>query len=536
MDTYLFIVILSIAAYVLVGMFAGRKVASTADYYVSGRNAPTVLIAGTLFASMVSTNSFMGDCGWAYSGNFANELYLSGICAMGFVFGVVLFGRFLRRSEALTMPEYFKRRFNDSRMQRLGGIVVVISLICYLLAVTTGVGTLLNAMLGWPSWVCYIVAYACFMSFTLYAGSKGVIITDTMMFLIFLFGSLIAGPYMWSHTDGLTGLFRILVEKANELPQGFLDYHGNFAGAMATNAFGAVLYGIIYGVIWFIVVGISPWQAGRFLMAKSEHVALRASTIACACEVIFCTYLFFESLTVNALEAAPLAASETVMIYACYHYVPKIIGAVVLAGIMAAGLSSASTFLSVSGFSLVNDVLQLKFKDDKDQLRKTRIIMILIGLTALGLSFFGLGGVRIVTWFASTIVAASWVVTCFGGVWSKKLTAQGARWSMVTGFVTFFVCKALQATGAVTIFTNFLDPFLMAVYLSIAAAVLGSREQKPSPEETEFLEKLHVLPESLKKMSEYRRDYVYCYILIGLGIVWTCVLLFIWALPYNGII
>jgi sodium/pantothenate symporter len=46
------------------------------------------------------------------------------------------------------------------------------------------------------------------------------------------------------------------------------------------------------------VVGISPWQAGRNMMAKSEHVAMRSSTIACLCTTIFLTYLYLMSISV----------------------------------------------------------------------------------------------------------------------------------------------------------------------------------------------------------------------------------------------
>lgn len=47
-------VIISVLIYLVVGLLAGRRVKDTSDYYVCGRNAPTLLITGTLFASMLS--------------------------------------------------------------------------------------------------------------------------------------------------------------------------------------------------------------------------------------------------------------------------------------------------------------------------------------------------------------------------------------------------------------------------------------------------------------------------------------------------
>ncbi len=49
----------SFALYLVVGVVVGRRVKNRSDYYVAGRNAPTLLVAGTLVASFLSTVSFM---------------------------------------------------------------------------------------------------------------------------------------------------------------------------------------------------------------------------------------------------------------------------------------------------------------------------------------------------------------------------------------------------------------------------------------------------------------------------------------------
>ena len=76
MNIFFIGVVVSILVYIVVGIWAGRSVKDVNDYYVSGRNAPTILIAGTLFASMLSVNGFMGDQGWCYSGNITTLVLL----------------------------------------------------------------------------------------------------------------------------------------------------------------------------------------------------------------------------------------------------------------------------------------------------------------------------------------------------------------------------------------------------------------------------------------------------------------------------
>ncbi|MDR1296304.1 MAG: sodium:solute symporter family protein [Deltaproteobacteria bacterium] len=529
MSMQFFFVILSILVYIVVGLWAGRKVKDTADYYVSGRNAPTLLIAGTLFASMLSTNGFMGDTAWTYGGALVNAVTLNALCGAGYVVGVLFFGRYLRRAKRLTMPEYFGKRFNSPAVQKVAGVITVLSITSYLLAVTTGTGILLSELIGSSRAVGFIIAWVCFTSFTFYSGSSGVIITDTMMFLLFLGATIIAGPYMFSEAGGLSNLMENILNNPNA-PADMFAYHGTTYGS--GDKYGAVMYGLIYGVIWLIVVGISPWQAGRNMMAKSEHVAMRSSTVACVCTTIFLTYLYLMSIAVIQLDPA-LDPPERVIIWASYNMMPKVIGCLVLAGIMAAGLSSASTFLSVVGFTITQDIVGVKFKDDHAKLVWTRIIMLIVGVVALILCFADLGSIRIISWFASTIIASSWFVVAFGSVWSKKLTARGALWSMVAGFLGFIITKWLHASGIWKVFSNFTDPFFIGLYLSIIFAFLGSMGHKPSKQEADILAEMHVIPAEVTVMTEYKRTFAYANVLIVLGLAIIVGLIVFWALPYN---
>ncbi|MDR2487225.1 MAG: sodium:solute symporter family protein [Clostridiales Family XIII bacterium] len=531
MNIPLLLIFISIATYVVVGLVVGRNVKSTEDYYVSGRRMPTFLIVGSLVASMLSTTAFMGETGWSYSGNFVNEIVINAGMATGIGFGVVMFGRFLRRAETLTMPEYFGKRFDSVRMQRLAGIITVLSITCYLLAVTTGVGVLLSELTGLNIYLCYLLSFGCFVSFTFYSGSNGVIIADTIMFCVFLLGTFLSAPYLIEHGGGFGDLIQKLMENPHA-PEGLLAFHGNIAGTGASDAFGAVTYTIIYTLVWFIVTGISPWQAGRHMMAKSEHVAIRAGVIGAA--IVSALSILLHISAISLINVDPGLVPERAMVWGFSNLVPVVIGSIALAGIMAAGLSSAATFLSIVGFSITNDVYSFKFRNDRHKLVTTRIVMLVVGAVAFALACSNVGGIRIVTWLASTLIAASWCVVAFAGVWSKKLTARGAFWSMLAGFLGFLVTKVLFELGIVTVFHNFLDPFFVGIYLSVLFAILGSMGQKKSETEELFYEKMHITPQSELVPSEVKRTKLYCWVAVVGGVVITAFLIIYWVAPYNG--
>ena len=491
MNIFFIGVVVSILVYIVVGIWAGRSVKDVNDYYVSGRNAPTILIAGTLFASMLSVNGFMGDQGWCYSGNITTLVLLNSMCAMGYIAGPLMFGRYLRRSECTTMPEYFGARYCDLKNRRVAGIITAVSLTAYLLSCITGVGILMQELTGLSYELCLFLAWFCFTAFTFYSGSKGVILTDTMMFMVFLIATIIAGPYVFKAQGGIGHLLENLMNNPN-IPENLLDY----------------------------------------------HVTFRAGAIAAACTVIFLMYLNLQSVTVLNLNPG-MEDPQRVLIWAAFHVMPKLVGTLMLAGIMAAGLSSASTFLSVIGFSITSDIVFVEFKSEKQQLFVSRVIMLILGAISLLLAYTGIGSVRIVTYFASTIIAASWGVSAIGSVVSKKLSATGARWSMIAGFVGFIVTKCLVGFHVglfATVFINFLDPFFIGIYLSLFFAILGSKLHPVTEEEKAYREKLLILPESEKVIKDYKIDKVFGYLLIAAGIAVTLFLLFGWALPYNGII
>ena len=89
MNLYFLGILAALVVFFAVGIAAGRMVKDTNDYYVSGRNAPTLLIVGSLIASFLSTGAFLGDTGEVYSGFFIGIVTVGVIQATGYIYGYV---------------------------------------------------------------------------------------------------------------------------------------------------------------------------------------------------------------------------------------------------------------------------------------------------------------------------------------------------------------------------------------------------------------------------------------------------------------
>ena len=274
MNTYLISTIVAVVAFTVIGILAGRKVKDTNDYYVAGRKAPVILIVGSLIASFLSTGAFLGDTGEVYSGFFMGIVIVGILQALGYTYGATLFGKYIRRSEANTVPEYFGIRFNSNRLRKLAAITLMFGVTAYLLSAIQGASTLMTSITGLDYKWCVLIAWLSFTLFTVYSGSKGVLLTDTIMFIIFLLASLIGIPYI-IHAAG--GWFNTISDLANSTTNPGIISWANNLNYLYPTGIQNLVWAIVYGIVWAIVVMVSPWQTSRYLMAKDEHTVVRSS-------------------------------------------------------------------------------------------------------------------------------------------------------------------------------------------------------------------------------------------------------------------
>jgi len=92
MDLFTVTIGVSILIYIVIGSYAGRSIKKLDDYFVAGRQAPTLLILGTLVASVMSTSIFMGEAAFTYDGQFGAYLLFPGIAVTGYMLGALFFG------------------------------------------------------------------------------------------------------------------------------------------------------------------------------------------------------------------------------------------------------------------------------------------------------------------------------------------------------------------------------------------------------------------------------------------------------------
>lgn len=531
MNAYAIGILISLATYILVGTYIGRRIKNLDDYVVAGRNAPTLLIVGTLVASTVSTGSFIGDTGFVYEGYTTSQIFgFVPIAILGFTFGGIFFGRYLRRSRSYTLAEFFGSRFNSKRVRTVAALTVTTGLGAYLLAVNQGIAVVVEAVADVPYTTALISAWLGYTAFTIYGGSRGVIITDTMMFLLFTIIAFFGLSYI---VEGPGGWFATMEGLAAFEPQPDIISAAGRSGADSgwATSFDLWVWAIILGISWSIAYSISPWQSSRYLMARDEHVSIRSACIA-ACVMALTWPIVYYSGAAVALTNPDIIAPENPIVWAAMNMMPVAIGAILLAGVVAAGLSSASTFLSLVGFAICNDLIGYKSDDQARMVRMSRVAMLGVGVAVLVVALNIPPAVFWITQFAGPMFAACWGPIAFMSVWSKRVTEPAAFWGMLAGLLGVLVFKALDISGLVD-FPAVADPILLATLSSLLTIVIVSSRTQVTEAEADYRDRLHQAPAELADPVAARRTMIWPKVMMGFGVLMSVLMLIFYVRPYQ---
>jgi Na+/proline symporter len=226
--------------------------------------------------------------------------------------------------------------------------------------------------------------------------------------------------------------------------------------------------------------------------------------------------------------------SELAIIYAAMNLLPELMGALLLAGIMAAGLSSASTFLSLVGFSVSNDLFRHDAVDENRMLKLSRLAMLGVGVVTLVIAFYSPVDIFWLTYFVGTLFASSWGAVGLMSVWSKRITADAAFWGIISGFVFNAGPKALAYAGWIEL-PIWLDPILLGGLVSLAVVLVLSWFGRVSRAEQVYRLRLHRIPEPEVSRSKSRVTRYAPLILAVYSITMCLILLTIYVYPYQEV-
>ena len=437
-----------------IGVVAARRTASASDYVIGGRSLSAPTAALSAGASDMSGWLLLGLPGAVFASGLAEGWILVGL-VLGAWASWRLVAAPLRRATAqldgaVTLPQFFARRVGAKTP---AVAVVATLLVLFFYAIYTAAGfvagaKLFAATLGMEYGVALWLGVALVVAYTMLGGFLAVSWTDLFQALLML-GAL--ATVAW-----------LALAAANAADADALRAPG--LGALAT--VGALAWGLGY-------FG-QPHFLARFMAIRGVDAVAPARRINLAWMIV----AGVAALGVGAggygvYGANGLADAETVFIALARDLLPAWLAGVVIAGVLAAVMSTVDSQLLVASTALVEDVLRPLRPElaDRQRLLASRTTVAAIAVAAGWLGMNPASGVLDLVAYAWAGLGASFGPAVLACLFWRRTTEAGLVAGMVTGAATAVLWHELD--GGLFALYEMVPAFLAA---SVAIAV-ASRER-----------------------------------------------------------
>lgn len=464
------IILVYIVGTLVAGLMVRRLVKNVDDYLLAGRKVDIYLGIASLAATEFGIVTCMANAELGYKYGFAGTTPGVALFLAMFVIGKTGFCiKPLRDRGVTTIPEFFEEKFGK-KVRWASGVVIVLGGLLNMGVFLRMGGDFLTTIFGLPpgyleammTIILIIVAI-----YTILGGMLSVMVTDYMQFVVMSAGLLIttmlvAWTFEWS-----------------SLTRHLTDSYGR----AAFNPFEGNAYGLdrIILDILLAVASILTWQTtiSRVLAAKDTRTGQRiyqATAPFFLVRFIVPAFLgigalYYFSTTGNAPDREILALPSFLAIV-----LPSGILGLLIAGMLAADMSTNSSYMLAWSSVIYNDIMEPIHKrkwSEKKGIRTNRILIALIGIFLLvyGLWYPLQSDLWVYLQVTATIYLSSMSTILIAACYWDQANNWGAIGAIFFGClipVTFLIMQQLPATQSLA---NEVGPYKSAVATYIITAL-----------------------------------------------------------------
>jgi SSS family solute:Na+ symporter len=420
----LIIIALYFAAMVIIGILSRRKAKTANDFFVAGRKGSSLFITGSLLATIIGGSATVGMAGLGFRLGLTGAWWLL-VGSIGLVVLGIFFADKVRRFGLYTLPELVEKQY-DRRIALAASILIVIAWLGVIAGQIVASGKILGILgMGNPA-IWMAIFSAIFITYTLLGGQYAVIRTDAFQIGIIFVGIFGGVALLLSRLGGIEGLTANLPAEKFSFPlsSGF--------GIKELVSF-LLLVGLTY------VVG--PDMYSRLFCARDVKTARKSVFWTALLIIPFALAITVIGMGASALfpQILPEQAFPTVI----NEVFPPFLGAIVLAALLGAVMSSADTCLMTASTVLTVDIVgKLKSLSQRQILVLSRWAIVALGLCSLLLAL-ALNGVISALLFAYTIYTGGLILPVIAGFYKKhlKVTPLGALVAIIGGGTAALLSK-----------------------------------------------------------------------------------------------
>lgn len=437
-------------AMLAIGGYSAMKIKGPASYFVADRSGGSLLISGSLLATILGGSSTIGLAGLGYQKGLVGAWWLL-VGSAGLLLLAFWLSRKIREYAVYTLPEILEKQYGGKTTRVSASVVIAAAWLGIIAGQIIAAGKILSTL--WPGHLEGFMALAAgvFVVYTILGGQYSILRTDSVQSVIIFCGILLALFLGMSAAGGWESL-------TSNVPAAFLDFP-------TSQAFGTrdlLMFLLFVGAAYLV----GPDMYSRILCARTPAVA-RRSLIATAAVLIPAAF----ALTLTGMAARVLLPGippESAFPALVMKVVPAGLNGLILAALLAAVMSSADTCLLTTGTIVTADILQPlcgRRLEERTLLRLSRISVAVLGVLSLLLAL-KMKGVIATLLLGYTVYSGGLIVPVILGFYSRRLKLN-----------PFGVMTALIGGGGASLFLklgNHSDLLLLTFPLSAFLLFAGS--------------------------------------------------------------
>ncbi len=504
MNTTNFFIVTAIVIYLLLMLVIGfrfsKKTSNSEDFYLGGRKMGPLVTAMSAEASDMSSWLLMGLPGLAYLTGVADAAWTAIGLGIGTWLNWYFVSRRLRRYSqnigAITVPEFFSKRYHDrsNTLNALAALVIIIFFIPYTASGFAACGKLFNSLFGVDYTAAMVVAALVIVGYTIMGGFGAVSTTDLIQSIVMTVALITVLTY------GITtaGGWDAVMDNATSL-SGYLSMtatHDAATGSAVPYTALSIASCLAWGFGYFGM----PHILLRFMAIEDENKLVLSRRIASVWVFIAMAVAIIIGIVglgmtrAGALDFLDGSSSETIIVKIAglisrHGVLTAILAGIILAGILAATMSTADSQMLAAASSVsqnvVQDFLHVKLSE-KQSLFVARITIAVIAVLGIVLARDPNSSVFGIVSFAWAGFGGAFGAVMLCALFWKRSNKWGALAGMISGGACVFLWKYLvRPIGGVWNIYELLPAFFVSLLFIIVVSLLTEAPDEAQMKEFE---------------------------------------------------
>lgn len=501
---------------IFIGIFFAKRSHKNSDsYFLGGRSLGPWVAAMSSEASDMSGWLLMGLPGVAYWCGIADAAWTAIGLAVGTYINWLIVSRRLRSysvisGDSITVPDFLSNRFHEKKkiILTVAALFILIFFTVYAASCFVTCGKLFSGLFGY-SYHSMMIAGAIFvLIYTALGGFLAESASDFMQSMVMI--SALVGVVVFGTVK--SGGFAAVIENAKSIP-GYIslvntatpitDASGLQQSAGNTPMFGsAAPYGfltILSTISWGLGYFGMPQVLLRFMAIRKGSELKNSRRIATVWVIISLFAAVFIGVLGRYLlptdaALATKSGAENVFAHISQLLFHPVIAGVVMAGILAATISSSDSYLLIAASAISKNLFQGVIKkdaNDKQVMHVSRSVLVAVALVGIAIAWNENSIIFDVVSFAWSGFGATFGPVILFSLFWERINRPGAIAGMISGGVMVFVWKLLlKPLGGVFGIYELLPAFIISCIFIIAVSLLT---KEPSDE----------LKQEFRKAREY---------------------------------